>query len=364
MAMMHADRGYDPASMLTARLPMPDGAFTMERRLQVLDALTERLKTHPQVSHIGYTDGLPLTSNETLSAFTMPSNRPPVGAMIQARAVRHVVSPDYLSALGMRVVAGRLFNSSDTGGSLKVVVVNRSFARQFLSDTALGDRIVNFATSSDTGQYEVIGIIDDVLEHGLNDLAQPEIYSLRQQTVFRAGSPGIVMRTTGDPRALVDSLRTIVREQNSSLALDSIMTMEDRLSASLEKPRFYALLLGVFSISALLIAGVGLFGVLSYSVSHRTGEFAVRTALGAKPADIIRLVLKQGLLIAIAGVGIGTSLSFAFTRYLAWLLYGVGSHDWVSIAGVSFLIFGIAAIACIAPAFRAIRIASWRALSS
>jgi putative ABC transport system permease protein len=357
-AMMHADRGYDAANVLTARVSIPEFVFSPERRVEVLNSLLDRANRLPGITRIGFTTGLPLSGSETLSGFTMKSLRPPAGTEIQVHSVRSVVTERYFNALGMRVLEGRPFNSSDTATSPKVVLVSRAFARQYLSDTPIGDRISNFARG-DGIPYEVIGIVDDVIRRGLSEPVQPEIYSLDRQmttSTFNPNGGSLVLRTSGDPRALVDPLKSIVRELDPSMTLYSIMTMEDRLSTSLSRPRLYAVLLGTFALSALVIASVGLFGVLSYSVAQRTREIAIRTALGAAPRDIFRLVLKQGLTVTLVGLGAGFSTALALIRYLSTLLYGVTSHDWLTFTVVFVTIPLVALIACLLPALRAARI--------
>jgi predicted permease len=362
IAMMNADRGYDASSLMTAVIPMPTTLFPTQREIDVLDRIVERVRALPSVTRVAYTDGLPLTSNETMSAFTMPSNRPPVGVDVQVHSIRHVVSEDYFQTFGIRVLKGRAFSAADSASSPQVAVVNREFAKRYLSDSAVGDRIVNFAGSLAQGEFEVVGIIDDVVEHGLSEGIQPEIYSLQHQSVFRSQYPALVIRTDGDPRAVLYSLRAIVKEQDPSLVLESVLTMEERLSFSLSKPRFYAVLLGIFAISALLVAGVGLFGVLSYNVSQRRREFALRTALGAAPADLVRLVLKQGLVMTACGLAAGTWLSFVLVKYLASLLYLVKPHDWVTFIGVAVIIAAVSVLACLGPALRVTKIDPVRAL--
>jgi putative ABC transport system permease protein len=362
VAMMQADRGYDATSLMTAVIPMPVASFPVQREIEVLDRVVERVRTLPSVTHVAYTDGLPLTPNETLSAFTMPSNQAPVGAPMRVSSVRHVVSEDYFQSFGMRFLKGRAFASTDTASARHVVVVNRAFARQYLSDSAIGDRVVNFAGSFEKGEYEVVGVIDDVVEHGLKDAIQPEIYSVQRQSMFRSQNPALVIRTNGDPRAVLYSLRSIVKEENQSLALDSVMTMEERLSSSLSKPRFYAVLLAIFAFSALVIAAVGLFGVLSYTVSQRDREFALRSALGATPTDLVRLIVKQGLMTTFCGLLAGACVSLAIVKYLGTLLYGVKPHDWVSFAAVFLIITLMSLLACMGPAVRVLKIDPMRSL--
>jgi len=357
LSMMHADRGYDPTNILTARLSMPDFAFSSQRRIDVLETTLERLRALPSVVRAEFTTGLPLSGSETLSAFTMPSKRPPVGTPIQVHTVRAVVTDGYFAALGMRIVEGRGFTKSDSANTPKVIVVNRSFARQYLSDKPIGDKIANFARG-DGVEFEVVGVVDDVLKRGVSDGAQPEVYSLDRQmlpTNFNPDAGNFAIRTSGDPRTLIEPLRSIVREQDSFMTVSSLHSMEDRVSSSLARPRLYAVLLTTFALSALIIASVGVFGVLSYTVAQRTREIAVRTALGARRSDVAGLVFRQGFVLVATGLALGLAVSFAAAQYLSTLLYGVAPHDWLSFAAVSLTIAVIAFIACLVPALRAAR---------
>jgi predicted permease len=355
-AMIYADRGFDPANVLTARVAMPDFAFTPQQRLEVLERLMERTRALP-ASRIAFTTGLPLINSETIAGFTMKSVRPPLGVDVQVHTVRSVVTEDYFEAIGMKIIQGRSFNETD-GASSRTAVVNRTFANRYLSERAVGDRISNFATD-DHREFEVIGIVEDVLKRSVTTPPQPEIYSLDRQMdagTFNPHMGSLVLRTENDLRALIDPLKQIVAETHPSLALESIMTMEDRVSGSLSRPRFYAILLGLFAACSVLIAGVGLFGVLSYTVAQRTREIAVRIAIGAKPMDVMTLVLRQGMIVTATGLAIGVGISLAFIEYLSTLLYGVTAYDWATFTGVPLAIAITAIVACIAPAVRAARI--------
>jgi predicted permease len=337
---------------------MPDFAFTRERRLEVLNMFLDRVRALPGASHVGFTTGLPLINSETIAGFTMKSVKPPAGAEIQVHTVRSVVTDDYFTAIGMRTVTGRGFTSGDTAASPKVVVVNRAFARQYLTDRAIGDHVANFATG-DNVEYEVVGVVDDVLKHSVSDPAQPEIYSLNRQMSSRTFDPNLgslVIRTSGDPRALVEALRQIASEADRSLTLESIVTMEERVATALAKPRLYANLLGTFAASAVVIASVGLFGLLSYSVGQRKREIAIRSALGATRGDIGRFVFRQSASVTIAGLVIGIGLSLAVVGYLSTLLYGVTIHDGLSFVAVPLVIAIVASVATLSPAVRATRV--------
>ncbi len=182
LAMLHADRGFDVSGALTARLGIPGFAFTPERRIDVLNRVVDRVRLLPGASHIGFTTGLPLTNSETISGFTMKSVRAPMGTQIEVHTLRSVVTEDYFAAIGMRMLAGRGYTYLDTANSPKVIVVNRAFAKQYLTDHAIGDHIANSLAAENNGGYEVIGIVDDVIKHGVSDPPQAEVYSLNRQT--------------------------------------------------------------------------------------------------------------------------------------------------------------------------------------
>ena len=364
VAMIEADRGYDPSSVLTARLALPSFAYTPQRRATVLAAVVDRLRSVPGVRHAAFTDMLPLTGSENMSAFTMPPRGASGGPRVTVSAVRPVVSEAYFAALGIRLVGGRSFTEADTDTTLPVLVVNRTFATRYLGDSPIGQRLPNAA--GDGREREVVGIVDDVRQQGVSDPVQPMFFVPSRQFAggLRSSQPSLVVRTAGDPRALVPTLRSLVQEQDSSVALESIMTMEDRVWAGLARPRLYAVLLGGFATFALAIAGVGLFGVLSYSVAQRTREIGVRTALGARPRDIVRLVLRQACATTVGGLGAGLWAAYALVTYLSTLLYGVRAHDAVSFATVPVVLVIVAAIACAVPARRAASVDPLRALRS
>ena len=192
--------------------------------------------------------------------------------------------------------------------------------------------------------------------HGVDDAAAPEIYYPMRQQPRTGTDVYFVVRTSGDPRELVPALRLAASSAAPTAPFDSIMTMEDRVSASLARPRLYAVLLGTFAAFALAIAGVGLFGVLSYTVAQRAREIGIRSALGAQVRDIIGLVVRQSMAITGAGVLIGLLASLWLVRALQKFLFGVAPHDMASFAGVAAILVVVAALASIVPARRAARV--------
>jgi putative ABC transport system permease protein len=363
VALLHADRGYDPTNVLTARVPFPSDA-PMARRAALLEGLTARLRALPGVRAAAFGNALPLLTSGGFSAFRMrPPNNPSVE--VEVNTIQRVVDPAFFSTLGLRIVAGRPLADTDTMTSQEVIVVNRSFAAKYLGDRPLGAEVPSLhMCREDSDRWQVVGVVDDMRQGGVGEPPQPELFMPFRQIACAMAVPNpiLVVRTAGDPLQYAAALRALLRELDPSLALESVMTMEERVMTSLARPRLYAAVLGAFCVFAVAIAGVGLFGVLSYSVAQRTREIGVRTALGATPADIVRLVLNQALLMTAVGIGVGVWGSFALTKYLSAFLYGVTRHDLPTFAAVAIVLVAVTAAACAAPARRAARIDPLRAL--
>jgi hypothetical protein len=287
--------------------------------------------------------------------------RPPADPSVEVdvNVIERVVSPDYVNALGLRVVAGRALTSFDTATSSNVILASRSFATKYLGANPIGTFVPNLGMCrGNSDRWEVVGVLDDMLQGTTSDQPQPELF-LPARQIGCTGALAqaiVVLRTAADPLPYVTSLRNAVREQEPSLAVDSVMTMEDRVVKALAKPRLYAVVLAGFACSALAIAAVGLFGVVSYNVAQRSREIGVRTALGATPFDIVRLVLGQVAVVTAGGIGVGLFVAFALSRVLTTVLYGVKPHDIMSFAAVAVLLVCIAAVACLVPARSAARI--------
>jgi len=357
ISLMRADRGYDPANVLTARLLTPSSSYTPQRRAALLTTVLDRLHAIPGVRQAAFSSVVPLMAGDASMGFRMPSHKPPVGVLVQVQAGQRLVSDGYFTAIGMRIVQGRAFAPADTSSSVPLIIVNREFARRYLTDAPIGEKVAP-AGADAKDAWEVVGVADDVRQPNVSQGAQPEMFVCYRQLAggVADGSSNLVIRTAGDPIGFVPTLKALVRGQDPSLVLESIMTMDDRIMTTLAKPRLYALLLGGFAVFALAIAGVGLFGVLSYSVAQRSREIGVRTALGAQTADIVVLVLRQAAAMTLGGLAVGLWASFALVTYLSKFLYGVTVHDWVSFVLVPLVLAMVAGIACVVPARRAARV--------
>jgi predicted permease len=365
LALLHADRGFDPSNVLTARLTLSGTTYTPERRFAIVAQILDRLAMQPSVLHAGFTSEMPLTPGGSTAAFAMRSPAEG-GATVQAQASPRIVSPQFFGAIGMRLAEGRGFLPTDTETSEPVVVVNRAFGRRYLGDAPLGAKIplAGYSFHDEPIETTVVGVVDDVRHVGSGRASLPELYYPHRQ--MRGGLPvtvvTLLVRTAGDAAPLAQAIRSAVREADPALVAESILTMDERVMTTLARPRLYAIVLGGFAAFALAIAGVGLFGVLSYAVAQRSRELAVRSALGARRIDIVRLILRQGLGVTAAGLGIGLLASMWLARAIAAQLYGVTTADAVTYTAVPLLLVLVAAAACAGPAHRAATVDPLRVL--
>ena len=352
VGLMRADVGYDAGNVLTARVVLPDGAYTAAQRVTAADTIVTRLGGMPGVEKAAFANAIPFTNGEALSSFPVKTH---AGGYVQVQSGVRSVSPGYFAALGQKLVSGREFTAADTAASQTVVIVNREFARKYLDGRALGwglpttnkDRSI-----TDFGR-PIVGVVENTARHDVTDTPEPEIYLSTAQQPFSSDTVNLVVRSASDPRGTVAALRSIVHDAAPDAPVEQVMTMRDRVADSLARPRLYAVLLATFAAFALAIAGVGLFGVLSYTVAQRAREIGVRTALGAQLHDIVGLVVRQAMAIAAAGVLIGLTVSVWAAGALRTYLYGVTTHDAASFIGVALTLMAVALLASIVPARRA-----------
>jgi predicted permease len=364
-AHLSADRGYDPDNLLTAAIPFPT-TYRPDRLFAALERIRTRVGARPGVTHAAASSALPLVSSGGFLSFKF---RSPLGsgAEIDVEAIRRLVSPEYFGALGIRVRAGRPLTDADDARAPSVVVVNRSFVRKYLDDVpieraiglSLGSgafRSVNHPDEGPGPDITIAGVVDDVKQEGPDGAPQPEVFiAFEQISKYFLSQAFVVMRTVDDPANHIEALRTALREEDPALALDTVMTMDQRIGTSLARPRLYAVLFAGFAMFALVIAGAGLFGVLSQSVSQRARELAVRTALGASRASVIGVALKQVGFAMVAGLLTGLAASAALSNNLSPFIYGISTRDWISFGVAPVILLLAGAIACIVPARRVAR---------
>jgi putative ABC transport system permease protein len=350
--LQRVDPGFNPKSALRVDVGLPRTRYPERNQSAAFyKQLLDRVAELPGVQSAGAVSSLPLSGGGTDSDFGI-EGRPPAEPGHPQVAWYSSVTPAYFRAMGTRLQRGREFTDADSSDSSKVVMISETMARRFFpEEDPLGKRLV-FGGGKDL--REIVGVISDVKSFGLNLDARPSMYFPHAQNPARGMS--LVVRTQGDPQRLAAAIRSQVSELDRDLALSNVMTMEQLVGVSLAEPRFTLLLLGAFAAIAMLLSAIGVYGVVSYSVTQRSHEIGVRMALGAKTSDVLRLVVGQGMRLVLGGVGIGLVAAFALTRVMESLLFGVSATDFPTFALTSLVLAGVALGACFVPARRATKV--------
>ena len=350
----------EPEKLLTVRTILPQTKYGEHaKRVAFYDEVLERVKSQPGVVSVGYTTAVPLRWKGGANGFIADGPPPPPGVVFNA--LHRQVSSDYLQTMGIALREGRYIDEHDTKQSQPVVVVNETMARQFWpGESVLGKRI-RFGlaeTEANDTWFTIAGVVEDVRDMGLDAPVKAEMYlPYRQMTGFTFYVPrDLVVRTSGDPKSLVAAVRQEIHAVDPDQPLSNIATMDEVLSTDTASRRVVMILLAAFAALALLLAVLGIYGVLAYFVAQHTPEIGVRIALGAQARHILGLVLKRGMTLAVVGVGIGLAASYALTRLMASLLFGVSASDPKTFASISLLLAGVALLACYIPARRATRV--------
>ena len=353
--------GFRPDHVLTMQVSLPESRYSDFKVGLFYSGLLERLQVLPGVQFAAITRKAPLSGGDDTSLNFIIENRPLVKRSAdQPRAQYRAVSADYFDALGIPLIRGRHFDRTDGENTPGVVVINETLARTFFSgDDALGKRIQ--AGLDGSVWCTIIGIVRDVKHQGLDAQDKPETYYHYLQVPppymsFVEGDMTVVLRTGPEPDSLAAAVRGEVRRMDPGLAVFDVHSMESLLDSSLAQPRFRTTLLGVFAGLALLLGGVGLYGVIAYSVARRTNELGIRMALGAQRNDVLKLVLGQGAKLAIFGIAIGLGVALGATRVISKLLFGVKAADPLTFAVTALLILAVAFGASLIPAWRAIKV--------
>jgi putative ABC transport system permease protein len=305
---------------------------------------------------MGGNNSVPLVNNPLKGvAFSLPDQ--PDSAQKQRVAELASVSPEFFQVLRTPLLRGRFFTEADTDKSKRVVIVNESFAKQYLSGRDIGQRM-NFGGAD----WEIAGVVADVRDGGLDTGAAPRCYRPLYQG--QANEMGIFLRGASDSSGLKQAVVRIVQGVDPDLPVYGVRTMREMMAASLARRRFSLFLMAVFGALALLLASIGIYGVMAYAVSQRAQEFSIRMALGALPRDILLLALGPGAMITLAGIVLGLLAAQGATRLMISLLFGVSAVDPITFIGVPLALALVALLACWIPARRAVRIPPAAALRS
>jgi len=353
LRLQHVEPGLDVDRLLTVTFEPPSARYNSgdwrAQRLNFWNQLSARVAALPGVEAVGAIDSLPLSGQGRVYRFRKDgepdSNSTPA-------ATFQVVTTDYFRSAGVKLQRGRQFTEFDREDSPPVAIINETMARRFWpGEEALGKRII---IRNDRRASEIIGVVSDVKHFGLERETQPEMYRPFDQVVIDVMP--MVVRAQGDPASFAGAIRRHAQAVDPDVAVDRIAPMRELLSDSLAQRRFTMLLLGAFAAVAMLLAAIGVYGVMAYSVTERTREIGVRLALGAQRGAVSRLVMKQGLKLASVGVAMGLLASIVLTRLMKNLLFGVSATDPLTFAMIALLLVAVALLACWIPARRAAKV--------
>lgn len=350
--LLRVNPGFQTAHAVTTRLSLGGPAYRSEaQRAQFWRQLEERISAIPGVEAAGATSELPLSGEHSDCPFYIDGHS--YGASEYDDANCRQVTPGYLPAMRIPLLAGRLMDARDTAAAAGILLVNEAFAnRYFDGRDAIGKNLRLLGDPMKS--REIVGIVSDISHSALSDPQRPEMYAPYAQ--FSPPSMNLVVRSSGDPERLAAALRDNVAGIDKEEAMSTVRSMEAVKETSVAQPRFASQLIALFAGLAQLLAVVGLYGLMAYTVSQRTNEIGIRMALGASPPAILRMALSQGLRLAVAGCVLGAVGALFLTRLLRELLFRVSATDPLTFAGVTVLLLCVALLAAYIPARRATRI--------
>ena len=347
--------GIDPLNVLTMQMTLPDQKYPdAERRVSFFEGALERIRAIPGVEAAGVIWTMPMAGYSPDTSFSVSGRpgQPETGYNTDF----DFCTPDYFRAIGIPLLKGRFFAPPDRGDAPRVVIINEALAREYFpNEEPLGKRIhlERVAGKIDEG-WEIVGVVGNVRQRGLWEGVRPCVY--RPLAFIRSSNGHLVVRTASAPRAFGEGVRKAILEADPNQPVANIRTMEDVISVSLAQRRFTLLLLGGFAGVALLLAAIGLYGVIAYAVSQRTREIGIRIALGATRANVLALVLRQGMRVVAIGLVLGVAGALGLTRVLTNLLYEVKPTDPLTFVGVSLVLLCVALLASWLPARRAAKV--------
>jgi putative ABC transport system permease protein len=354
------DAGFRSDHLLTLRTLMPRPRWSHERRVVTIKALADRVGALPGVVSLAAVSALPIDRSNWNSPFTASDKPAPPRATTPSAAFT-IVTPNYFETMGTPLLDGRTFGDADNATAPRVVVINESLARRtWPGENPIGRRLKQGWPEMTTPWREVIGVVGDVKFEGLAENTPLQVY----MPLAQEPTPdlAIAVRTAVPPASVQASIETAIRAVDRDLPIFTVRTMERVIDTSVGRERMSVLVLSVFAFVALVLASVGLYGLVAHSVTERTHEIGVRMALGANPRDVIALVVGEGLSMAVAGVVVGLAGSLALAQSIRTLLFGVAPTDPPTFAAVTALLLGVATIACSLPAWRATRLDPTEAL--
>jgi len=365
--LQHVELGFDPRDVLTMRVALPTATYEKpEHVVATYERLLERVRTLPGVRHAGLMRSLPLGATIGDWGLAVEGYTPPAQGA-NPKGDWQVISTGAIEALGERLIRGRLFTAADGANAPQVALINETMARTYWpGQDPIGRRIRQ--GSANRPWITIVGIVGDVRHNGLEVAIKEKFYRPHAQfpasTGFAIRNMNLVIKTSGDPIALVAPIRSEVRSLDPNLPIANVRTMEEVVATAMSQPRLASSVLLLFAALALLLAAIGLYGVLAYVVSQRQHEIGIRMAIGANAGDVRRSVLRHGLALAAGGIAVGAIVSFALGQLIRGLLHGVSPHDPATFGLVPAILLLVAFLASWIPAHRATRINPILALKS
>jgi putative ABC transport system permease protein len=353
--LLQVDPGFAQDKVIALEVHVWSRYRTPQQQAVFFDETTQRIRALPGVEAAGAVSALPFHENsiDIDGSFTIEGNPAPAPGQ-EPLAYQTIVTPEYFKALGIPILRGRFFTRFDNKETAAVALINETMARRyFAGEEPVGKRITQrFRGEAITS--EIIGIVGDVRHTGLDSSPRPEMFMPHLQTPY--GSMTYVVRTASDPATLVAAVKNEVWAVSKDQPFSSVSTIEQLVSRTLAERRFNLLLLGSFALIALVLASVGIYGLMSFSTSQRTHEIGIRMALGASHREVLRLVFREGVALTAMGLAIGWLAAFALTRILSSMLFGVSAMDPLTFIAVSTILATVALIACYIPARRATKV--------
>ena len=370
ISLQSVNAGINPEGVLTTYIALPGAKYREpEKRIAFFSQLLDRVRTIPGVQSAGTNSGLPLSGNNWGRSLTVEGF--PVLSVGEAPMINHcVISPGYFSAMGISILKGRDFDERDItapkpqiavrgevqpASSTGVTIIDERLAREYWPDADPIGKRIRFGPPEDNEPWHtIVGVVREVKHDRLDASTRMSVYLPFAQVPI--GGSSLAIRTSGRPESLIGAVRNQVKELDPDLPLIRTMPMTEVVARSVWQPRLYTALFGVFAVVALILATVGIYGVMSYTVTQRTREIGLRMALGAQRQDVLKLVVGHGVIITAVGVGAGLAAAIALTRLMSSLLFNVTATDPITFAAVSVVLAGVALGACFVPALRAAKV--------
>ena len=354
LRLQQVDPGFDATNVVSMNIALPTSKYREQQLNIFYDQLFERIRNLPGVKSVGGINPLPL-GGTNISLSVLVEGAPAVALTDRPSVGVRVVTPGYFQTMSIPILKGRPFTEQDRDNTPNVILVNEALASRFWpNQDAVGKRLDFEEDSGKQVWREIVGVVGNVKHKALAIEVMPEAYFPYKQGP--ENFMGLVVRTTSDPVSMIPAIRNQVLSIDKDQPVSDIMTMEQRLAKSVASSRFVMLLLGSFSVLALGLAAVGIYGVMSYLVTQRTQEIGVRMALGAQKRDVLKLVVRRGMVLAIVGTAIGLIASLALTRLMRSLLFEVTPTDWLTFVITSVVLLTVALLACYIPARRATKV--------